>query len=203
MARFTRSTSVEQGFNFDKNKQTPIGHLVSLQIGDKAEGKGITLAADLTTVKNPLEPAKMVTPGVVAVISEFDWNTSTTGAIYVGGRISTPNKQRLLALLLGGWTDMRVVFQFNLYEYDPDGTQLKYFTSASTDAVLNGLLEKTGDELTIDVDDQESADVQSPKNYAFRIGIKPNATAQSIKLATGVGKNIVKDWGTTEAADSK
>jgi len=203
MARFNRTTSVEQGFNFDKHKMTAIGHLISLQVGDKAEGKGVALAQDLTTVRDPLEPTKSVTPGVVAVISEIDWSTSATGTIYIGGRISTPNKQRLLALLYGGWTDMRVIFQFKIYEYDPAGAQPKYFTSATSDAALNGLLEKNGEELTLDVDNDESSEVQSPKNFAFRIGIKPNATEQKITLATGVNKNIVKNWGTTEAADAK
>ena len=198
MARFTRSTDVEQGFNFDRKKQTPVGHLLSLQVGDSAAGKGVAFTPDFTGIQNPAQPGSVVSPGLVAVISEFDWSSSTTGTIYIGGRISTPNKQSLMALLLGSWTDMRVFFRFNLYEYDP--AQLGYFISAGSDAVLSGVLEKQCDELTLDVENQESTEVQAPKNYAFRIGIKPGAIAQPIKLATGVGKTIVKQWGANEVA---
>jgi hypothetical protein len=198
MARFTRSTDVQQGFDFDRKKQTPVGHLLSLQVGDSAAGKGVVFAQDLTGIQDPARPGSLVSPGLVAVISEFDWSTSMTGTIYIGGRIATPNKQGLMALLLGGWTDMRIFLKFNVYEYDP--AQLEYFVSAGSDAVLSGLLEKQGDELTLDVENQESTEIQAPKNYAFRIGIKPGAIAQPIKLATGVGKTIVKQWGANEAA---
>ena len=40
----------------------------------------------------------------------------------------------------------------------------------------------------------------APKNFTCQIGIKPQTLEQSVNIATGSAKNIVKQWGVTEAA---
>jgi hypothetical protein len=41
--------------------------------------------------------------------------------------------------------------------------------------------------------------VQSPINYSFSVGIKPQQTAQTLTLATANQQNVVKQWGLTSA----
>jgi hypothetical protein len=60
---------------------------------------------------------------------------------------------------------------------------------------MNGIVEKRGDDLNVSVADDASTEVQSPENYSFQIGVKPQPTAQAFHLATGVGQNFVKSWG--------
>ena len=74
-------------------------------------------------------------------------------------------------MLLGTWSNVKVEFSYSVYEYDP--AQKKYFKSGFMDAELKGLLEKNGDDLNLTVADDPSHEVQSPKNFAFQVGIKP------------------------------
>lgn len=190
MPHFSKALSVKQGFNFDKDKQDKVGFLLTLKIGDTE------LPADLKTIMNPLNPTEKLTDGVMAVLSSFDWNTGSTDAIYLSGQVSTSNRQVISEMLLGTWSNIEVEFTFSVYEYEP--AQRKFFKSAFVDTTLLGLLEKNGSELNLDVADDPSHEVQSPQNYAFRIGIKPKSQEQQIQLAVGEQKKVTKTWGITE-----
>jgi hypothetical protein len=192
MPQFARALDVYQGFNFKKDKQTPVGYITAITIGDQA------LTADQETIKDPEQPANNLSSKVVAVLNHYLWETGVTDAMYFSGQISTANKQLLAQLILGSFANINVTFNYVIYEYDPIAK--KYFKSNYTDAALNGLLEKNGDDLNVSVADNEAREVQSPKNFTFQIGIKPKSTEQSINVATASQKNIVKQWGVTETA---
>jgi hypothetical protein len=192
MPQFARALDVYQGFNFKKDKQTPVGYITAITIGDQA------LTADQETIKDPEQPANNLSAKVVAVLNNYLWETGVTDAMYFSGQISTANKQLLAQLILGSFANINVTFNYVIYEYDP--LAKKYFKSNYTDAALNGLLEKNGDDLNVSVADDESREVQSPKNFTFQIGIKPKSQEQSINVATASQKNIVKQWGVTETA---
>jgi len=192
MPSFTRALDVYQGFNFKKDKQAPVGYITSLKVGD------IQLAADQETIKDPEQPDKALANKVVAVLNHYLWETGTTDAMYFSAQISTANKQVISAALLGTWSNMSVSFKYTIYEYDP--LAKKYYKSNFVDADLLGLLEKNGDELNLAVADDPSTEVQSPKNYTLQVGIKPQTKEQTVNLATAAAKNIVKQWGITEAA---
>jgi hypothetical protein len=190
MPHFSKVLSVKQGFNFDKDKQEKVGFLLTLKIGE------MELPADMMTIMNPLNPTETLTDGVMAVLSSFDWNTGSTDAIYLSGQVSTNNRQLISQMLLGTWSNIDVEFTFSIYEYEP--AQRKFFKSAFVDTTLLGLLEKNGSELNLDVADDPSHEVQSPQNYAFRIGIKPKSQEQQIQLAVGEVRRVTKKWGITE-----
>jgi hypothetical protein len=192
MPQFSRALDVYQGFNFKKDKQTPVGYITAITIGDQA------LTADQETIKDPEQPANNLSAKVVAVLNNYLWETGVTDAMYFSGQISTANKQLLAQLILGSFANITVTFNYVIYEYDPIAK--KYFKSNYVDAAVNGLLEKNGDELNVAVADNESREVQSPKNFTFQIGIKPKSQEQSINVATASQKNIVKQWGVTETA---
>jgi hypothetical protein len=192
MAQFSRSLDVYQGFNFKKDKQNPVGFITSLQIGDKEAFK-----ADQTTIRDPLTPEQSV-EGVVGVMNHFLWETGVTDGFYLSAQVSTQNKQHLAELLFGSWSNIEVKFSYVIYEYDP--RLKKYFKSMWSDAVLEGVLEKNGDDLNLSIADNPSSEVQSPMNFTFQVGIKPQTKEQSVNMATGEGKNVVKQWGVTESA---
>jgi len=192
MPQFSRALDVYQGFNFKKDKQAPVGYITKLKVGEHE------LTADQETIKDPEQPDKALGTKVVGVLNHYLWETGTTDAMYLAAQVSTANKQMISSALLGTWANVEVVFKYVIYEYDP--LQKKYFKSSFVDAELKGILEKNGDELNLAIADDPSHEVQSPKNYTLQVGVKPQTLEQSVNVATGSGKNIVKQWGVTEAA---
>jgi hypothetical protein len=192
MPQFSRALDVYQGFNFKKDKQSSVGYITKLKLGD------IELVADQETIKDPEQPDKALANKVVGVLNHYLWETGITDAMYLSAQISTNNKQVLSAALMGTWANIQVEFQYTVFEYDP--LQKKYFKSNYIDAALKGILEKNGDDLNLSVADEPSTEVQSPKNFTLQVGIKPQTLEQTVNLATGSGKNLVKQWGITESA---
>jgi hypothetical protein len=192
MPQFARSLDVYQGFNFKKDKQAPVGYITKLKVGD------VDLKADQESIKDPEQPDKTLGNKVVGVLNHYMWETGITDAMYFSAQISTGNKQTVSAALLGTWSNVEVLFTYTIYEYDP--AQKKYFKSNYIDKELKGILEKNGDELNLSVADDPSHEVQSPKNFTLQVGIKPATTEQTVNIATGSGKNLVKQWGVTETA---
>jgi hypothetical protein len=194
MPQFARSLDVYQGFNFKKDKQAPVGFVTKLKVGEHE------LAADQETIRDPEQPDKALGTKVVGVLNHFLWETGYTDAMYMSLQISTGNKQMVAAALMGTWSNVEVGFSYVVYEYDP--LKKKYFKSSYADAELKGILEKNGDSLNLSVADDPSSEVQSPKNFTLQVGIKPQTIEQSVNMATGSGKNIVKQWGVTETASA-
>jgi len=185
MPEFRKILDVYQGYNYKKDKQTPVGYITSITVA------GSSLSVD-QTCKDPTNPTADLK--CFAVLSDVLWETGVTDAVYFSGQISITNKQTLQTIIYNSLTSVEVVFQFSVYEYDP--LAKKYFLcfqSNSTD--MNGVLEKRGEDLNLAVADDKSTEVQSPENYAFSIGIKPQPSAQALHIATGDQKNIVKSWG--------
>lgn len=188
MPQFSKSLDIVQGYNYRKDVQTAVGFITALKIGDT------TVTAD-QTVKDPMAPETDLK--VVAVLSGSMWELGTTDAHYFSGQLSTTNKQNVLMLTYKDLTKVDVEYQFSVYEYDP--LEKKYFKCMlpTDDATLKGILEKNGSDLNISVADDPSGEVQSPENYAFSIGIKPQTTAQTVTVATSFSNKIVKAWGLT------
>jgi hypothetical protein len=187
MPEFRKVLDIYQGYNFKKDKQTPVGFITKLKLGDKE------LKAD-QTCKNPTKPDEDVK--AVAVLSDVLWETGVTDAVYFSGQVSVENKQFIQELIYNTMTNVICEFQFSVYEYDPAQDKKKYylcFHSNNTD--MKGLLEKRGEELNLTVADDPSAQVQSPLNYAFQTGVKPQPDAQVLQVAVGDGKNFTKAWG--------
>ena len=131
---------------------------------------------------------------VVAVLSDVLWETGVTDAVYFSGQVSTENKQNLQELTYTMLTSLVTEFQFVVFEYDPLAKRY-YRCFYSVDGDRKGLLEKRGEDLNLSVADDPSTEVQSPINYTFQVGIKPQPEAQTLYVATGEGKVIAKSWG--------
>ena len=188
MAEFFKSCDIYQGYNYRKDKQTTVGFVTSLKIGD------LTLTAD-QTCKDPTAPETDVK--AVLVLSGSMWGLGVTDAVYVSGQVSVGNKQKLMGLLYKDLTKVDVEFKFSVYEYDPVQKQYYKCMLPTDDAVLKGILEKNGSDLNLSVADDPSREVQSPENYAVQVGIKPQPSAQTMTVATSFSDKVVKAWGLT------
>lgn len=187
MPSFDLSLDIDQGYNFRKDRTLPVGYITAVKIGTKA------LAVD-QTCKDPMNPGTDLK--VVAVLSNVSWGVGVTDALYFSGQISAPNRQDVQLLTYLDLTNVEVLFKFRVYNYDP--VAKKYYQTLHTgDTEMKGILEKRGGDLTMSVADDPSDTVQSPINYSFHVGIKPQPTAQTITLATADQKNVVKAWGVT------
>jgi len=185
MPEFRKVLDVYQGFNYKKDKQTAVGFITKIKLGDKE------LKADLTC-KDPTNPTSDLT--VVSVLRDVLWETGVTDAVYFTGQVSVTNKQDIAVLVYTSMTNVLVEFQFSVYDYDPK--EKKYYLAFhSNKKDMKGILEKRGDELNLSVADDASAEVQSPINYTFNAGIKPQPEAQDLQVAVGEGKNFAKSWG--------
>ncbi|NMO18636.1 hypothetical protein HPC49_12430 [Pyxidicoccus fallax] len=185
MSQFSRSLDVYQGFNFKKDKQSRVGFITSMKVGTKE------LEADLTTIADPEQPTKKLK--VVSVLNHFLWDTGATDAMYFSGQISTKNQQALSLLVLNDLTSIAVEFEYTLYQYDP--LEKKYFKSSFHAKKLMGLVEKSGDDLKLAVEDDPSSEVKSPQNFTFQIGITPQSQEQQVTLAVATQMKVEKKWG--------
>src|SRR4051794_2724854 len=108
MPQFRKTCDVYQGYNYKRDKHTTVGFITGLKIGDT------TLKAD-QSCKDPNE----TDVSAVAVLRSVTWDTGVTDALYFGGRVSVDNKQAIQKLVYLTMTNVLVVFQFSIYEYDP------------------------------------------------------------------------------------
>ena len=186
MPEYRKSTDVYQGYNFKKDKQTPVGFILSMKIAT------VEIKAD-QVCKDTMKPTDDLK--VVAVLSGAQWDTGVTDGLYLAGQISTENRQSVAMLLYNDLVNIEVTFQYAVYDYD--AVKKEYFLAFhSNKKDMSGLLEKRGEELNLSVADDASTEVQSPENYAFMIGIKPKSEkAQALHIATSSSKNVVKAWG--------
>lgn len=191
MAATSFSCSVEQGFNFQKDAQDLVGHLNKLKIGEKE------LAVDLG-VTNPEELAGDKIK-VVGVMSSIYWNGGFAESIQFSCQVSNANKKDLAILTNTELSNTTVEFQFTIYDYDPD--EKKYYKAFHTnDAALKGLIEKSGGDLAISIDLDQSMEVVSPLNFALNLSVMPEDSEQETHLAFSVTDKVVKRWGVTVAA---
>ena len=185
MPQYRKPLDIYQGYNFKKDKQTPIGFITKMKL------MGMDLAVD-QTCKDPMNPAADIK--VFAIMSDVLWETGVTDAVYLSGQVSVANKQSIMTSIYSEQSNIEVIFSFKVYEYD--AVAKKYFLAFhSGDVSMKGLLEKNGEDLNLTVADDASTEVQSPLNYAFQIGIKPQASEQILYLAVGEQMQITKAWG--------
>jgi len=191
MAEVSYSCDVSQGFNFQKDQQTLVGHINKLKVAGKE------LAVDMA-VTNP-ENVTGDKVKVVGVVSGIYWGGGYADSMQFSCQVSNPNKKTLAVLTQMEMANTMVEFVFTIYDYDPD--EKKYYKCFhSNDAVLKGLVQKSGGRLTISIDAEQSQEVMSPKNFTMQLGIMPEDLEQDTHMAISVSDKMVKRWGVTVKA---
>jgi hypothetical protein len=185
MADLSFSCSVPQGFNFQKDQQPLVGHIVSCKLGDTQFDADISAG-------NPEDSSKSVK--VFGILSNIFWNGGYADPITFSCQVSTDNKSKIAALTHKSLSNTAVLFKFNVYDFDPK--QNKYYKCMhSNDADLKGLVNKSGGDLELSISMDQSMDVVSPKNYAFSMGVMPQDVQQEVHCAVSLSDKFVKQWG--------
>ena len=191
MAEVSYSCDVSQGFNFQKDQQTLVGHINKLKVAGKE------LAVDMA-VTNP-ENVTGDKVKVVGVVSNIYWGGGYADSMQFSCQVSNPNKKTLAVLTQMEMANTMVEFVFTIYDYDPD--EKKYYKCFhSNDAVLKGLVQKSGGQLSIFIDADQSQEVMSPKNFTMNLGVMPEDLEQDTHMAISVSDKMVKRWGVTVKA---
>lgn len=187
MAESNYPCSISQAFNFQKDEQLRVGHLVSLSIG------GTAFTADMT-LTNPTDYSTGVK--VVAPISHISWNGGYADPVFITFNVSTENQKTASIMQHTNLSDTTVVFEYNIYDFDTVAKKyyLAFHTNAST---LNGYVMKQGGRLALDIDSAADGEVVSPMNYVMQLGIMPQESQQAIQLAVSNSDKFAKQWGVT------
>ena len=187
MAELSYSCSVSQGFNFQKDEQSTVGHLVECKIGDKK------LKNDLQ-VTDPEDNTKKI--DVVGVLSGIFWNGGYADPIQLSCQVSNANKITIATLTHKSLANTAVTCKFDVFDFDPK--KKKYYKCFHTNKKdLKGLIFKSGGNLAMDIEMDQSMEIVSPKNFGFTLGVMPEEQKgeQQVHVAVSVSDKFAKQWG--------
>jgi len=187
MAEEHHFCDVENGFNFKRDIQNPLGHLKALTVGQQV------IEANMEVISP--EAGDMVT--VVGIISEVKWEGGDAHPITVKCQVSNSNKVLLTELTGDTLHDTGVEFDFDIFEYDPAPDQRKFYKCFHTnDEVVKGRLEKDHKgKLSIEVAKEASHEVESPLNFYMKFTVNPEEIEQVLHIAHAVQSNKTSRWG--------
>lgn len=196
MASSFYNCSIRQGFNFEKDQQFLVGHLVSITIGTQKLDIDQTLTVPTESFASGGEADTTKGKAVTAVISTISWEGGYADPVYISCQLSNENQKKVSVMLHTNLLDNTIVFKFNIYAYDPIAK--KYYLAFHTgDTDMKGLIYKTGGDLSLTMDPDPHGEVVSPMNYQMNIGIMPQPEAQVLKLAVSDTDKFAKTWGVT------
>jgi len=201
MASSQYSCSIRQGYNFEKDQQVLVGHLLTMTVGT------VTLTAD-QTLTNPTgamaaAAATTVQAGinVVGVISEISWEGGYADPIHLSVQLSNENQKVVSVITHTNLKDTSVAFSFNIYAFDQVAKVYYIAFSGGTSATgtlataLPSLILKNGGDLALQMSSDPGTQVVSPMNFPMYMGIMPNNTAKVLNFAVSNTDKFVKTWG--------
>jgi len=192
MAAISYDCDISQGFNFSNDVQSKVGHIISCTLNDEA------LESDMK-VQDP-EDTGGEKVAVFGVVSAIYWGGGYADPIQFSCQISNPNRVTIAQLLQGATlSNTGVKFQFNIYDYDFD-KKLYYKCFHTDDSEIEGLIQKSGGQLSIAMDMEQNQEVVSPKNFSFNLGIMPEDKEQEVTLAYSSDSPVKLQWGVSVGA---
>jgi hypothetical protein len=192
MAGISLRCDVVQGFNFQKDQQTPVGHITALTVSKKKLENKLTVQDPTKIDKGPAEK-------IVGVITNIRWNGGFAEPIIFTCQVTAKNRETIAILTHKDLSNTEVEFAFNVYEFDAGAATPKYYLSFhSNKKSLKGLVEKNGGNLEMEIDSEPSPEVVSPRNYELYLSVMPNdGKAEEVHLAVSDTAKFVKKWGVT------
>ena len=192
MAAISYDCDISQGYNFSNDVQAKVGHIISCTLNDEA------LESDMK-VQDP-EDTGGEKVAVFGVVSAIYWGGGYADPIQFSCQISNPNRVTIAQLLQGATlSNTGVKFKFNIYDYDFDA-KLYYKCFHTDDNELEGLIQKSGGQLSIAMDMEQNMEVVSPKNFSFNLGIMPEDKEQEVTLAYSSDSPVKLQWGVSVGA---
>lgn len=186
MPAIDKTCSVYNAFNFQRDRHEPLGHVISLKIGETEFNADFTL-------KEPMEEGDV---GVVGVLSSFYWEGGYAQPQQFTFQISITNKNDMMTLLHTEMKSLNAEICYNIYEYDRQ--EGAFFNALHTnDAAVLSLIQVSGDERQIFASDEPGHEVEMPENYQVVLGLVPQDEQQEIHMAVDTSQKFVKPWGVT------
>lgn len=187
-AELSYSCDVRQGFNFEKDSRNLVGYITGFALA------GMDLKADLA-VTDPENP-KGEAIKVFGILSSMFWKGGYADPLQFSCQISAENKKMIATMLHQTMTNTKIELSFTVYDYDPK--KKKYYKAFHTDGQrLFCLIQKSGGELNLALDMDQSQMVVSPKNYTLSVGAMPEEQQQTIHIAVSVSDKFAKQFGVT------
>ena len=187
MASSQYSCSIRQGFNFEKDAQVLVGHVVSMTIGTQELGTDLKVT-DPTNfgTDNDLD--------IVGIISDISWQGGYADPIQIAFNVSNENAKLVSIMKHTDLSDTTVVFKFKIYDFDPIA-KVYYLAFHTDDTDMKGLVFKQGGELALEIAAQPDSQVASPLTFQMYTGIMPQEEAQVVNFAVSNTDKFVKSWG--------
>jgi len=183
LSEISHDCDIVQGFNFTSSSQKTFGFLKDLQIGTTELNK------DLSVLGPNNETMK-----VTGVLSNIYWQDGAADPIQVSAQVSILNKNLITLFLHSNPTDISVKFSFVVYKYDPiDQQYFKCFYHSTS--LLDGNILKTGNTLSLYIEDEASYEVPSPINFYMQISIAPESQIQALEIAISPSAKYARPWG--------
>lgn len=207
MATYTRALDIQQGFNFKKDQQKPMGFITMLKIGTEVFDRDLTVNSPMAAVAGTaLNTEATATTGelqVVGVLMQATWELGDTDSIDFEAVVSIQSKQRISSLVYASMIDVDCEIGFVVYEYDP--LSKKYYAAfsnkaqAATDDTgatgVKGQIKKEDANLALTIEADAEPTVESPINYKATIKVVPKPLAQLLYFATSATRKVTKNWG--------
>jgi len=183
MAKINKFCSIEQAFNFKQDVKAPVGHLLSLKIGSKEFYNDIEL---INPINNQVEK-------VVGPISGISWEGGKANPIINELNVSIKNKQLVSELVFSDLSNIAVEFSFVIYDYDP--VKKVYYPCFHVEDNLLGIINRSHNELAINISDYPASEITSPENYALTLEVIPQPEQQILEIAFSQTAKMAKEWG--------
>ncbi len=180
--------SVYQGFNFQNDTQDNVGHVTVMKLGTSTE-----LAADFSVVDPEDYPNQV---DVIGVMSSFFWTGNYFDPIILSCQISAANKTAVKAFTLSGSYNTDVIFDLNVYSYDPQAKTYFKMVCKNIPGNLQGIITEEGGDLLLHISDDPGSEVSVPWNYQMDISIDPQEITQALLIGTNATSSFSKIWGT-------
>lgn len=185
MAVLDFGCSIRQGYNFEKDAQVLVGHLLAMKIGDKE----LEADTELTDPEDNTKDIKLLGP-----ISSVYWQGGYADPVVFSFNVSTKNQVATSLLTHTTLTNTQVEFKFKTYAFD-QVNKVYYPCFHSGDEALKGIILKNGGDLELEIDTDPDMEVPSPLNYVLSISLMPQQLAQALQVAVSLNDKFSKQWG--------
>lgn len=208
MPTYDRECNVEQAFNFMKDKQSTFGAISMLKIGTTAFTADLVIS-DPTAVGAAVADQTTQTAGtlgVVSVLEKVTWEgLGDVKPIQFAGWVSAANKQLLNSLLFTALSNVEVLIEWVVFEYDLLAKVYYRGFCTQPQATPNGatggtptvfcVINKNGDDLDLKTEEQANQDIVSPKLFKIEMTLAPQPKVHNLYLAASDTQKVQKTWG--------
>lgn len=193
MANVTREARVPSAYNFKRENQESIMHIVKLSIG----GVVINEDQELTDPEQPDGQSKLP---VVAAGDYYFWDSGEVRPMEFQFYSSIPNQVLIKNLIMREMPNIDVEIVFAHYEYDRVNGCF-YKNAHSNEVAWEGRIQTEGGNRALNIGDQPTPVLENRDVYRVNLSIVPDEKVQYVHLANSLTDKYTKIWGVQGASE--